>query len=203
MRQRAWPDTIITAQGMRHFLENVPPRAELRLLAYEAAGEVVGWATVAPVLVGRRPGARPADPRRRPRASRSRDRLGADGRRGGAHRRARAHHHPNRLARRACRPRARDRPGLSRGRLRERVGRRPRRSSRCRSPTACASSRSPSWTTRSPSGRSTWRCRRTSRTRRSSRFRSRSGRASTGARRSSTTTPAWPRSSTAGSPRSR
>ena len=26
---------------------NVPERAELRLLAYEAAGEVVGWATVA------------------------------------------------------------------------------------------------------------------------------------------------------------
>ena len=47
MRQRAWPDTIITAQGMRHFLDNVPERAELRLLAYEAAGEVVGWATVA------------------------------------------------------------------------------------------------------------------------------------------------------------
>ena len=47
MRQRAWPDTIITAQGMRHFLENVPARAELRLLAYEAVGEVVGWATVA------------------------------------------------------------------------------------------------------------------------------------------------------------
>ena len=47
MRQRAWPDTIITAQGMRHFLENVPARAELRLLACEAAGEVVGWATVA------------------------------------------------------------------------------------------------------------------------------------------------------------
>ena len=46
MRQRAWPDTIVTAEAMRHFLDNVPERAELRMLAYEADGDVVGWATV-------------------------------------------------------------------------------------------------------------------------------------------------------------
>ena len=47
MRQRAWPDAIVTAEGMRHFLENVPDRAEMRLLAWEEGDELVGWATVA------------------------------------------------------------------------------------------------------------------------------------------------------------
>ena len=46
MRQRAWPDTIITEEGMRHALANVPERAEHRLFAAEEDGAVVGWATV-------------------------------------------------------------------------------------------------------------------------------------------------------------
>ena len=47
MRQRAWPDSIITEQGMRHTLECVPERAELRMLAWEEGGEIVGWVTAA------------------------------------------------------------------------------------------------------------------------------------------------------------
>jgi GNAT superfamily N-acetyltransferase len=46
MRQRAWPDSIITEEGMRHFLTNVPERAEMRLLAWEEDDAIVGWATV-------------------------------------------------------------------------------------------------------------------------------------------------------------
>ena len=45
MRQRAWPDTILTAEGMRHSLENVPERAELLLLAWDEGSEIVGWGT--------------------------------------------------------------------------------------------------------------------------------------------------------------
>jgi GNAT superfamily N-acetyltransferase len=45
MRQRAWPDMIITEEGMRHTLECVPDRAELALFAYEDAGRIDGWAT--------------------------------------------------------------------------------------------------------------------------------------------------------------
>ncbi|HKY24887.1 MAG TPA: GNAT family N-acetyltransferase [Gaiella sp.] len=45
MRQRAWPDTIITVEGMRHSLANVPERAELVMLAWEEDGEIVGWGT--------------------------------------------------------------------------------------------------------------------------------------------------------------
>ena len=45
MRQRAWPDTILTAEGMRHSLEHVPDRAELLMLAWEEGGEIVGWGT--------------------------------------------------------------------------------------------------------------------------------------------------------------
>ena len=45
MRQRAWPDQILTAEGMRHSLENVPERAELLMLAWEEGGEIVGWGT--------------------------------------------------------------------------------------------------------------------------------------------------------------
>ncbi len=47
MRQRAWPDQILTAAGMRHSLENVPERAELLMLAWEEGGEVIGWCTAA------------------------------------------------------------------------------------------------------------------------------------------------------------
>jgi GNAT superfamily N-acetyltransferase len=47
MRQRAWPDTILTAEGMRHGLLNVPERAEHVMLAWDEGGEVVGWATAA------------------------------------------------------------------------------------------------------------------------------------------------------------
>lgn len=46
MRQRAWPDTIITAEGMRHHLESAPEREGLRLLAFEKGDELVGWAVV-------------------------------------------------------------------------------------------------------------------------------------------------------------
>ena len=47
MRQRAWPDALITAEGMRHHLESIPARAELRLLAFVENGEILGWANVA------------------------------------------------------------------------------------------------------------------------------------------------------------
>jgi GNAT superfamily N-acetyltransferase len=45
MRQRAWPDTIITEEGMRHSLQCVPQRAEFELFAYEEDGQIWGWAT--------------------------------------------------------------------------------------------------------------------------------------------------------------
>lgn len=45
MRQRAWPESIVTAEGMRHSLENVPERAELLMLAWDEGGEIVGWVT--------------------------------------------------------------------------------------------------------------------------------------------------------------
>lgn len=45
MRQRAWPDMIINAEGMRHAIESVPERAELLKLAWDEDGEIVGWAT--------------------------------------------------------------------------------------------------------------------------------------------------------------
>ena len=45
MRQRAWPDMIVTAEGMRHALENVPERAELLMLAWDDGAEVIGWCT--------------------------------------------------------------------------------------------------------------------------------------------------------------
>ena len=45
MRQRAWPDQILTAEGMRHSLENVPERAELLMLAWDDGAEVIGWCT--------------------------------------------------------------------------------------------------------------------------------------------------------------
>ncbi len=44
MRQRAWPESIITAQGMRHALDNIPARAEPVLLAFEEDGTILGWA---------------------------------------------------------------------------------------------------------------------------------------------------------------
>jgi GNAT superfamily N-acetyltransferase len=47
LRQRAWPDSLITADGMRHFIEATPERAERLLLAFEEAGELVGWAAAA------------------------------------------------------------------------------------------------------------------------------------------------------------
>jgi len=43
MLQRAWPDRIVTAEGMRHSLENVPKRAERMMLAWDDGGEIVGW----------------------------------------------------------------------------------------------------------------------------------------------------------------
>jgi GNAT superfamily N-acetyltransferase len=44
LRQRAWPESIITEEGMRVVLEATPARAELALFAYEEDGELVGWA---------------------------------------------------------------------------------------------------------------------------------------------------------------
>jgi GNAT superfamily N-acetyltransferase len=45
MRQRAWPDMIITEQGMRHSLASVPERAQLALFAYEEGDRISGWAS--------------------------------------------------------------------------------------------------------------------------------------------------------------
>lgn len=45
MRQRAWPESIITAEGMRRSLEHVPERARQMMLAWEVGGAIVGWAT--------------------------------------------------------------------------------------------------------------------------------------------------------------
>ena len=44
MRQRAWPDSIITEEGMRHALESTPARGDLALFAFEESGEILGWA---------------------------------------------------------------------------------------------------------------------------------------------------------------
>jgi len=45
MRQRAWPDRIVTEEGMRHGLESAPPRAEQAHFAFEDAGAILGWAS--------------------------------------------------------------------------------------------------------------------------------------------------------------
>jgi GNAT superfamily N-acetyltransferase len=45
MRQRAWPDLIVTADGMRHALEHAPARAQVAMFAYEEGDDIVGWAT--------------------------------------------------------------------------------------------------------------------------------------------------------------
>jgi GNAT superfamily N-acetyltransferase len=45
MRQRAWPDRIVTAEGKRHSLEHCPERARLAMFAYEQDDDIVGWAT--------------------------------------------------------------------------------------------------------------------------------------------------------------
>jgi GNAT superfamily N-acetyltransferase len=47
LRRRAWPDALVTETGMRHFLSSAPARAEMALQAYEADGELVGWAIAA------------------------------------------------------------------------------------------------------------------------------------------------------------
>ncbi len=44
MRQRAWPESIITPEGMRHALESTPARGDLALFACEESGEILGWA---------------------------------------------------------------------------------------------------------------------------------------------------------------
>lgn len=43
LRQRAWPDSIITPEGMRHALESTPARSEHTLVAFEESGDLVGW----------------------------------------------------------------------------------------------------------------------------------------------------------------
>ena len=45
MRQRAWPERIVTAEGMLHILTTVPEHAEQAWIAYEEDGEILGWAT--------------------------------------------------------------------------------------------------------------------------------------------------------------
>jgi GNAT superfamily N-acetyltransferase len=45
VRQRAWPERIVTAEGMRHILTTIPDHAEQTWLAYEEDGEILGWAT--------------------------------------------------------------------------------------------------------------------------------------------------------------
>jgi GNAT superfamily N-acetyltransferase len=45
MRQRAWPDMILTPEGMRHSLENVPERAAMLMLAWVEGDDVIGWCT--------------------------------------------------------------------------------------------------------------------------------------------------------------
>jgi GNAT superfamily N-acetyltransferase len=44
VRQRAWPESIVTEEGMRHWLSGIPARTEHRLLAWEDGGELLGWA---------------------------------------------------------------------------------------------------------------------------------------------------------------
>jgi len=44
MRQRAWPESIVTEEGMRHSLGAVPATAEQALFAFDE-GEILGWAT--------------------------------------------------------------------------------------------------------------------------------------------------------------
>jgi GNAT superfamily N-acetyltransferase len=45
MRQRAWPESIVTEEGMRHLLAAVPARAEQAQFAFEEGDEILGWAT--------------------------------------------------------------------------------------------------------------------------------------------------------------
>ena len=45
LRQRAWPESIVTEEAMRHLLSTVPERAGRALFAFEDDGELLGWAT--------------------------------------------------------------------------------------------------------------------------------------------------------------
>jgi GNAT superfamily N-acetyltransferase len=45
LRQRAWPDTIVTSEGMRHVLETTPARLEMRRLVFDDSSELLGWAS--------------------------------------------------------------------------------------------------------------------------------------------------------------
>jgi GNAT superfamily N-acetyltransferase len=47
MRQRAWPESIITEEGMRHAVASVPARAAQAMFAYEEGGEILGWVAAA------------------------------------------------------------------------------------------------------------------------------------------------------------
>src|SRR4029079_1978500 len=47
LRQRAWAESIVTEEGMRHWIAGVPARAELALFAWEEDRELRGWATAA------------------------------------------------------------------------------------------------------------------------------------------------------------
>ncbi len=47
LRQRAWPESIVTEEGMRHWLAGVPARAQQALLAWEDRGQLLGWAHAA------------------------------------------------------------------------------------------------------------------------------------------------------------
>ena len=43
LRQRAWPESIVTEEGMRHWLSGIPARAEHALFAWDDGGELLGW----------------------------------------------------------------------------------------------------------------------------------------------------------------
>jgi GNAT superfamily N-acetyltransferase len=47
LRQRAWPESIVTEDGMRHWIAGVPARADIALFAWEEDRELGGWATAA------------------------------------------------------------------------------------------------------------------------------------------------------------
>lgn len=56
VRASAVEDAIITAEGMRTWLSDLPPEAELLLLAAEVGGTAVGWCTATRQVFGTDPG---------------------------------------------------------------------------------------------------------------------------------------------------
>ena len=161
MRQRAWPEQIITAEGCATTLTNVPERAERMMLAWEDGGEIVGWATAGRSWWRRRdgPSARLGSPSTRAAAARGSAprsprpststwrRIGVTANAGGS------------LDEPAARALAARRGFREIGRGRDVGGRSSHGDGPIPIPPACATCRSPSSTTRSRSTSSTWRCR--------------------------------------------